>query len=138
MQIVPNNLLKLMDARDRKALGRNGMTSEECCTRADYREEIEMHNQYIGFLFRMRLRQYIHASPNKRSPLPPGWPDFTVFGPGAKVLLIEFKTATGTLSKDQERVIPMLAILGHTVYIERSYEQARELTLAHFDLCGSV
>jgi VRR-NUC domain len=127
-----------MHEPDRKALGKNGMTAKECCTRADHREEILMHNQYRGFLFRMRLRQYIYASPNKRSPLPPGWPDFTVFGPVEKVLFIEFKTERGTLSEDQRQVMSMLAIFGHTVYIERSYEQARKLTLGHFDLCGSV
>jgi hypothetical protein len=138
MQIVPNHILKIMHEPDRKALGKNGMTAEECSARADHREEILMHNQFRGFLRRMRLRQCIYASPNKRSPLPPGWPDFTIFGPVAKVLLIEFKTPRGTLSEDQEKIMSMLALFGHTVYVERSYEQAVKLTLGHFDLCGAL
>jgi hypothetical protein len=133
MAIIRSNLLKLMSRQDRKEFGKAGLLPEECGRKTDNRAEIEMHNLFKGFLYRRRLR-YIYANPNKRSPLPPGWPDFSVYGPIAKTLFIEFKTPTGVISEDQRQVMESLAIIGHTVYIPHSYEEARDLTGKHFGL----
>jgi len=122
-----------MQEQDRKQFGKAGLTPSESAHKQDHRAEIDMHNLFKGFLYRMRLR-YIYANPNKRSTLPPGWPDFTIFGPIAKVLFLEFKTETGVISEDQRDVMESLAILGHTVYIPHSYEEARDLTGKHFGL----
>lgn len=133
MAIIQSNILKCMTAEARKEYGKAGLTAEECVAKQDYRAEVAIHNQYKSFLHRRHLL-YLYASPNKRSPLPPGWPDFSVFGPMEKTLFIEFKTLAGNLSEDQERVMLSLALIGHVVHVARSYEEGTQLTLQHFGL----
>ena len=123
-----------MVPKDRKQFGRAGRTTDEFVQAKAAREEIHMHHQFIGWLHRNRLYQYIHANPNKKSPLPAGWPDFTIFGPIEKVLFLEFKTEHGVISPAQRSVTAALAIWGHTIYITTSYQEAVELTVEHFNL----
>lgn len=54
-------------------------------------------------------------------------PDRIVFCPGGTVFFIEFKTATGTLSPGQRRMIYRLHKFGFTAEVCRSFEQAKEL-----------
>ncbi len=54
-------------------------------------------------------------------------PDRIIFCPSGIVFFIEFKTATGTVSPGQRRMIYRLQEFGFTVEICRSFEQARDL-----------
>jgi len=122
-----------MDPLDRKNLGKSGMLPSEAAQKQNYREENRMHEQYSGWLRRNGLL-YLHASPNKRSTLPVGWPDFTVFGAGAKTLFVEFKTKRGKLSDDQKAVMADLTRFGHVAGVLGCYETAVEFTKQEFGL----
>jgi len=123
-----------MDPDARKQFGKAGVTPDERAQKSNHWAEKEMHNQYLGFLNRVGLKRYIHAPMTSRSPLPPGWPDFTVFGPIEKVLLLDFKTPNGVISDDQQIVWSALAVMGHVVHVLTSYEEATKLTEEYFDL----
>jgi len=50
----------------------------------------------------------------------PGWPDMIIFTKN-RVVLVELKSATGKLRKDQVDLKRVLTWLGHTVHVCRSY-----------------
>lgn len=56
-----------------------------------------------------------------------GFPDLLVFLPSAKVLLIEFKSNKGTLSKEQKDLHPRLEALGHSVFIVRDFDSFKSI-----------
>ncbi len=58
-----------------------------------------------------------------------GWPDLTIVLPGGTVLFVELKTETGKLSKLQERTIHQLKEQGANVYVIRSLDEFKLLTI---------
>src|SRR3990167_7587217 len=97
--ILPDSFLRRIDPKDRVPMGKAGMTADECSDKAQAVAEKQMHNELIGWLNLNQIK-FIHAPMNKKSPLPPGWPDFSIFTRGG-VRLIEFKTPSGKTSSDQ-------------------------------------
>ena len=63
----------------------------------------------------------------------PGWPDYTILREG-KMLLIEFKVSTNTLSDIQKEVIAMLLKEGFTVLVLRTYADAVDATMKFFSV----
>ena len=70
----------------------------------------------------------VYARTDKKSTLPVGCHDRTIFGPYPKVLLIEGKKKGGKPSPEQLIWKEMLRMLGWTVHIVDSVEQFLELT----------
>jgi hypothetical protein len=124
--ILPDRILTKMSAADRKKLGKAGVTASEGAAKCDHREEIAIHNQIKAFLHRNYIR-YLYASPNKRSTLPVGYPDFTIFGSHFRVVFIEVKTAKGKLTKEQLDWQIHLITRGHFHYVVGSYLEAIDL-----------
>ncbi|WP_371398544.1 VRR-NUC domain-containing protein [Algimonas porphyrae] len=58
----------------------------------------------------------------KRMGLKPGWPDFQIMMPGGRVLFIELKAGTGSLSKLQKQVHAELIAMGAPVSVCASLE----------------
>ncbi len=56
-----------------------------------------------------------------------GAPDRWFFGPGGRLVIIEFKRPNGILSEPQKREIQRLADLGFDVHVCRSIEAAKEV-----------
>lgn len=133
---LTDRLRKLMDPADKKKLGKEGQTFDEAQSGAWDKLEKELHNQYLGFLRRNGFIEPIHAPMNKKSMLPEGWPDFTVFGGGRGIppLFIEFKVGKNKLSKEQESCIELLRSMGYTVYVLYTYEESVRYTKAYFGL----
>ena len=57
----------------------------------------------------------------------PGWPDNIIFLPGGKVVLIELKSASGRLRKEQLELRRILGWNDHMVYIARSFKRVVEI-----------
>jgi hypothetical protein len=131
--IIPENLLRLMSPKDRRQYGRGGWTAEDVHARVDLRLERKLHAEFSGFLRRHEFHLVIHADPRRKSQLPAGWPDFTIFHEG-KTLLLEFKTSQNTLSEIQKEVIASLLKEGFTVLVLRNYPDAVDATLEFFSL----
>jgi len=66
------------------------------------------------------------AASDKASTLPVGCHDFTIFYKG-QCFVIECKTRTGKLDKDQQTWAHLMAAQGWVVHIVRSYQQFLEL-----------
>jgi len=56
-----------------------------------------------------------------------GWPDVFLYLPDGKHLLIELKSADGTLRKEQKHLKMVLKWLGHEVYVVRSFKKFLEI-----------
>ena len=95
-----------MSHKDRKQLGKAGMTAMDAIEIKEARDEAELQ-KWCGQLLTQRGIEFINPPMRKRSQLPPGWPDFT-FSYLGKSCAWECKTAEGKLSPDQEDRIKAL------------------------------
>jgi hypothetical protein len=134
MPLIPENLLRLMSPADRKQFGKAGMTIADVQERVDLRLERKLHAEFSGFLRRHEFFLVIHTDPRKRSPIRPGWPDFSIFGRYTQALFIEFKVGNNHCTAVQEEVIAELRAAGFTVLVLHNYESAVEATLEFFNL----
>lgn len=75
---------------------------------------------------REREIPFLRSRMDKRPTIRKGWPDFTIFWCG-RVVMVETKTETGKLSKDQKDCIAFLQKNGCRVEIARSVEQCCEV-----------
>lgn len=55
--------------------------------------------------------------------LMPGWPDITLCLPSGRVVFIELKGGKGVLKDKQRLMLAMMKILGHEVYIVKSFKR---------------
>ena len=82
--------------------------------------------------------KYLQARSDKRSTIAIGAMDFTIFMPECRVLLIECKTRTGKLSREQQSWHKEMEMLGQKVYVVRdiaSFKQAiQDETCRLYDL----
>ena len=58
----------------------------------------------------------------------PGEPDFVILADGARLFLVECKTRTGKLTKDQQAIAAWARKLGFTIHLIRSMSAFMELT----------
>ncbi len=96
-----------MPEAERRRLGVAGQTVAECVAIADDKAELDLQGDIAQYL-RLHEIEYIKPDGRKKSPLPPGWPDFTFSYRGVSIAM-EVKTATGKLSPDQVALHPKLA-----------------------------
>ncbi len=57
----------------------------------------------------------------------PGWPDLIIFQPEGRISLIELKSSSGKLQKEQKELRLILNWLKHTVHVVRSYKRFLEI-----------
>jgi hypothetical protein len=135
MPLIPENLLRLMSAADRKQFGKAGWNMAEVQERVDLRLERKLHSDYVGFLRRHGFKdhQIITSPMNRKSFLPQGFPDFLIQR-GGRFLYLEFKTGNNRLSPIQELVIADLIADGCRVLVLYTYKAAVEATLDFFTL----
>lgn len=108
--------------------------SPEVIDAADAKAEMEIQGEIAAYL-RLHDIHFIRPDGRKKSPLPPGWSDFSFsYKPahwpetahGVPVAL-EVKTPTGKLSPDQVAMHPKLAANGWCVVIVRSVTDVQTL-----------
>jgi hypothetical protein len=109
---LPQHVVELMTAEGRaayaKAIGcpAAGKTLEELAGDAETEAEKKLQKE-IGQYLQLRELAYINPSMNRKSPLPPGWPDFTFCYRGFGVLW-ETKRAKAKFEESQKKLIPKL------------------------------
>jgi hypothetical protein len=74
--VLPQSFLEKMPEEERRRLGRAGMTTQECDAKQVKEEERKMQAMIRQYL-NLHEIEYINPAMNRRSQLPPGWPDFT-------------------------------------------------------------
>lgn len=114
---------KLMTPADRKR--EKVQTLSEAIDKADAKAETEIQGEIVKYL---HLHDIIFIRPpmNKRSMLPPGWPDLTFCYRGAAVGA-EAKTAIGKLSSDQVKCHEAMRSNGWRVAVVRSVSDVQKL-----------
>ena len=113
-----------MSPETRKSLGKAARTAEEVVRDVEIKAEKELHGLISADLHSRRIK-FIHAKMSKKSPLPEGWPDYTILVPGGHLLFMEVKTQTGKLSSIQTACINSLNEDGYRVFVPRSFDEYR-------------
>ncbi len=132
-QILPENILRLIDPKDRKPMGKAGLTASESQAKGEAVAERLIAKEYTSWL-NLHGIKFIRASMNRRvHDLNPGWPDVTCFY-GGKVLFVELKTMTGKERPEQLAFALWAGSNGFTGHVCRSTAQAIEVTRKHFGL----
>lgn len=127
MKVLPDNILKALPEAERKAMGKAGKTKAECEQSAEIKSERDLQKHMINLL-RQRGLMFLNPPMHKRSGLPLGWPDFTIFPAGKPPLFVEAKTPTGKLSEEQLDVRGLIErSTGSTVHVIRSIDAFRDL-----------
>ena len=80
-------------------------------------ENLKTDNRIGAMRYNMKMKQLGRKA---------GFPDIAIFYNG-KTLLIELKSETGKLSKEQKSLFPEFAKQGHTVYVVRSLEAFQQI-----------
>jgi hypothetical protein len=130
-RVIPQNLVKLMDPKDRKSLGVR--TNEEVATQNDLTLEREIHQQFISWLRRHDFLDFYHSDPVRRPTIKAGLPDFGVYR-NSRILFLEFKTSTGRLSAVQEETFQRMGAQGNVILVCHSYDEAAKATAQFFSL----
>ena len=83
--------------------------------------ELELHAEIMKEC-RRRGWPYIYHDPTRPTGATLGTPDFIIYANNGRVLNVECKTKTGTLSKAQKNLAAALTANGHTYLICRSLD----------------
>lgn len=89
-----------MAPEERKPLGKAGALPEEADAKAAKIAEKKLQEQCESWLRRNTLF-YLRMPMHRPTSIRLGWPDYTIFLPGGRALLIETKVEGGRVSEDQ-------------------------------------
>lgn len=121
MSLLPDNILRAMNKKDRKSLGRVGRTMEEVFTSVKAKNERELQTQ-IAALLRMKDIAFCQPRTDKRSTMTIGWPDFTFALEGVPIAF-ECKSLHGVVSEAQEKCHEKMRMNGWRVFIINDLSQ---------------
>jgi hypothetical protein len=130
LNILPDHVLKLMSEKDRKSYAKSigqptaGMTAAEATAVADSKHESWMQKQFSTYCT-LRGYEFLWHRMDRRTGATPGFPDFLVIVKN-QVVFLEFKSAAGRLTEDQERVQMALEKAGLPTLVTRSVAEAIE------------
>jgi hypothetical protein len=128
--ILPDHIVnKIADPAERK----RHVTACEADERYARDTEREMHSLFSSYCALHGIR-CVHANPVKKSTIAPGWPDWSCFGPGARILFIEMKVRPNVLTPLQEEVKAGLEALGFRYVVAYSLVEAIYAAQQHFEL----
>lgn len=85
--------------------------------------ELQHHAAFSAYLKKQGIL-HIHARTDQKSGIAVGWPDYSLFLPGGKTLLIEFKQKGKKPTAEQQATIDQLKGLGHDVRVLYDAESA--------------
>jgi hypothetical protein len=122
-KVYPDHILRRMPPEERKALGPAGLLAEEALALRESKDELNDHRNYIQYLQLVGL-EFVHSNPVKRPTIEVGFPDFGVFGPGSRVLFLEFKRGKNTLTDEQKAVRRRLELAGCRYEVAYSLAEA--------------
>lgn len=125
-KVLPENILKRMDAKDRAKLpGKSGMTIAEIESQQIAKCETELQTQIKSMLERNGI-WVIHQPTRKRSQLRPGTADI-LFAVRGRPIAWEVKMPGNTLDEDQLVAQTQMAHNGWLFDVIYSYDEALRL-----------
>lgn len=84
-------------------------------------KEKDLHHQILDHCKRNNWLAF-HGSMAHSTTRTLGEPDFVILMPAGRLLMVECKTRTGKLTIEQVGIQRWAEMLGHTIYVVRSYE----------------
>lgn len=122
-RFIPPHMRKLMSPEEQAKLEE---ASQKAVSRRE-REEQKIFNAWLNNQVRERRLYAITPRSDKVSTIRVGHPDYTIFCPGARMLLLEMKADGGRLSEEQQDCVGRIAELGFQVEIPWSASRAINL-----------
>lgn len=128
--ILPENILRCMSAKERKAIGAGAMTSSEANAVYEDRLEKELHKLINGYL---RQRGIVpgHQRMDKKSNMKAGYPDFVFVVRDSNLkpvpIAIEAKVGKNVLTDDQVNVMKQMIMNGWSYFLVRSLQELKEI-----------
>jgi hypothetical protein len=132
--LLPDYFLRCLDPRDRKKLGKGGITAQEAASRAEIKNERQLQGLIVNLL-RLRGIEVLWHRTDKKSAATVGWPDLTFSVPNQNGTHIngwlvaipcawEVKLPGENLSDKQDSMWGKLIANGWRLKIIRSVDQA--------------
>lgn len=121
--ILPDRVLKAMNASERKKLGKAGVTADEAAAKSTAKNEREIQADILQFC---RLKGWPYDCPTfgKKTRVSIGRPDIIIALPGGKTAWVEVKMPKGLLSAEQATYLGRLGVLGHNIIVPTSAKEA--------------
>ena len=139
MSILPDRILnKIADPKERKKLGRAGITACEAWRRETTKLERKIHDEFASWCRRNEIT-FWHSNPTRKSSIGVGLPDFLCVR-GGRCIGIEFKVYPNTLSPEQLLKISELREHGTGVCVctegpdNSAYAEATSIVAEYFGL----
>jgi hypothetical protein len=129
---LTDNMRRRMTPEARKALGKEGLTTEEAIAKRDARDELADHHQFQNFCLLKGIYFEITRH-DKRSTRRVGALDFALAYRG-RALFLEFKRPGRKPTKEQDEVLRFHAGAGNPAYVVYSLSEAIELCYKHLPL----
>jgi hypothetical protein len=127
--MIEPNIAKLMSPEDQAYYRQLGlMPDPEKSSRKVQLNELAEQRVFSRLMSQRRIL-FINPQSNKKSTIAVGHPDFTIFLPNGRLLLIEMKVPGGRLSPEQIGRIEALRAIGHQVEIAWSADEAWKITI---------
>lgn len=131
--MIEQNLARLMSQEDQAYYRELGLIPDPAKVSRKIQLN-ELHEQRVfSRLMNQRRIQFINPRSDQKSTIYPGHPDFTIFLPKAKTLMIEMKVPGGRLSPEQIGRIEALRAIGHQVEIAWSADEAWKITCREYE-----
>ena len=124
--VLPENILRLMKAKDRAQLGKAGLLASECHQIALAKSEKELQGQIENMLRLANVQWPMRQRTDKRSNLPIGTPDILFVFQGVPVAW-EIKMPGQKPREDQERAMRDMTADGWKCSVVKSYDEALAL-----------
>jgi len=124
MTVIPDNLLRLMDPKDRASLGKAGRTFEELTVKNRAKNEKAFQEDVFRILRIRGMRWIHHTRTDKRPTGPVGTPDF-LFAYRDHPCAIECKMENGALTHDQIAMMESMRLDGWKYAVCRTHDEVR-------------
>lgn len=130
--VLPDNILRRMDPRDRAKLGKAGVTAAEAGEKRLRKEESELHKHIANYL-RQHNVWFSHSRMDRKTTQQCGTPDFLLcyiyFGAMIEKMptAIEVKVGGRKLTQDQESVREQMVANGWRYHVVSSLQELVEI-----------
>lgn len=130
MTLVPKHIRDRMSPEDRAKYEAMEIKASEGNLRGRERQEQKILNSWLSLQREEGKLYSINPRSDKASTIRCGHPDYTIFLPNGRVLLMEMKVEGGVLSPEQRECIVELSSLGFTVEVPHSASHAISLIVS--------
>ena len=131
--MINPNLAKLMSPADQEHYRKAGQLPDPAKQRKALQRNERGEQKVFSRLLHQKKIPFVNPRADQKSTIAEGHPDYTIFLPHGRLLMIEMKVAGGRLSPEQIARIAELRGFGHLVEVAWSADEAWKLTLKEYD-----